>query len=577
MLIGLDVGGTHTDAVLIHADSAAIVNAVKVPTQRESVLPGIVEALENVLEGHPPGKVRRVTVSSTLGLNALLTGNGARVGMLVVPGPGIDPALFWGPDPLFYSLSGALDHRGRLIARPDEQEIRDAISHIRAQGAEAVCVVCKFSPKNTGLEEELREMAQEVFGPATPVVTGASAGGSLNFPRRMHTAWCNAALTNISKDFTCALKGAAVRLGLACPLAVLKADAGVFSLERSAADPASSMGSGPAASLLGVWAFASREHAAAERDLLMIDMGGTTTDLALTFRGHPLLAPEGLRVQGRPTLIRSLWTRSIPLGGDSSLRIEEGRLSVGPDRSGPALALDAKALGQRPPTLTDALNVLELADTGNREHSFQALQTLASQSGSPVPDARPLAALFVQNTLERIKSETEALLAEVNARPVYTIRELLVESGIRPGAAVFIGGPAKALARSAGEALGLPVFVPEESAVANALGAALARPTATADLYADTLLGHMSIPDFGVERTIDRNYGLEQARRDMLDAFRSGNDSSTALAWTEGDAPSSAPEPQTVFAESFAMLDDRGGRGRTIRLRMQQPAGLLFH
>jgi N-methylhydantoinase A/oxoprolinase/acetone carboxylase beta subunit len=304
----------------------------------------------------------------------------------------------------------------------------------------------------------------------------------------------------------------------------------------------------------------------------MIDMGGTSTDLALMAGGYPLLAPQGLTVRGRPTLVRSLWTRSLALGGDSSLRAADGAVSVGPYRSGPALSLNRDD-GLRPPTLTDALNVLGLAELGDVALSRRALEALAAAPGSPTPDAAALARLCLDKALSMLAEGCAALLAEVNSQPAHTIRDLLVSHVIRPERAVFIGGPAPALAASTQQVLGLPVIAPPESGVANAVGAALALPTRSAELYADTQLGRMSIPDFGLERSIDKNYRLEQARRDLREAFAasagSEDPSATALRGPERD------EIQIVGEESFAMLDDRGGRGRIIRVRAQQPAGLL--
>ena len=585
MLIGLDVGGTHTDAVLM--DRRRRVAAVKARTRTHDVLPGILEALTDLLRDQDPRRVRRLCVSTTLGLNALLTGKGDKVGMLVVPGPGLSPCLFWDSDPLFHILNGSQDHRGRIVAPCNETQVMAVLRGLESRGARALGIVCKFSPKNAEMEQGLAALARKVFGPDIPVVLGSGVSGSLNFPRRMHTVWCNAALAGVSRSFIASLSEAVVSLGLECPVTVLKADAGVFSAAQAALDPASTMGSGPAASLLGVWALSPDSPEAAPSrpgdapsgtsapDTLMIDMGGTSTDLALLAGGFPLLARKGLRVAGRPTLIRSLWTRSIALGGDSSLRVADGAASVGPDRSGPALALgfESPEDADRPPTLTDALNVLGLAALGDPALSLRALEALAAAPGSPTDDARVLSELFVAEALERVRREAALLLEEVNAQPVYTIRELLVTEALKPRRAVFIGGPAKALAERAGQVLGLPVLAPEESACANAVGAALARPTLAAELYADTLLGHMSIPDLGLEKAIGSGYSLAEAEKDMRAAFADvrGRDDSFAAGFADGGDQ----DMQIVYAESFAMLDDRNRRGRTVRLRGQLAAGLL--
>jgi N-methylhydantoinase A/oxoprolinase/acetone carboxylase beta subunit len=583
MLAGLDVGGTYTDAVLLDPEKGLRIAAVKAPTRPDSILPGILEALGKLFggPGADPGKVRRLTVSSTLGLNALLTGDTEPVGMLVVPGPGIDPRLFWGPDPLFHVLPGAQDHRGRVTAEPDAGAVDDALRSLKKLGAEAVAVVCKFSPKNPELEKRLAEAARKAFGPNVPVVLGSESGGCLNFPRRMHTAWCNAALHTVSREFVRALSGAARNLGLSCPIRILRADAGSFSASAAERDPASTMGSGPAAGLLGVLAMAewngsaSAAGPAAHADGIMLDMGGTSTDIALLAGGQPLLSDTGLNVNGRPTLIRTLWTKSIALGGDSSLRMDGGLPRVGPDRSGPALALhpeerDAGGRFSRPPTLTDALNTLGLASLGDVGISREALARAGAsdpatgRAGGDRPEV--LAGLFLECALARIKEEISALLEEVGSRPVYTIRELLVEKKPAPENVIFIGGPAAGLRAELEKTLGLPVLAPEESPFANALGAALARPTKAAELYADTLLGRMTIPDFNLEKRTPPDYRLEDATEDMASAF--------AEAFTRETYGGEAPRVQTVFAESFAVIDPSGKRGRILRIRSQYAPGL---
>ncbi len=605
MFVGLDVGGTHTDAALAAADGRVLASE-KAPTRPGDLARGIAEALRALLRGRDPGAVRRVCVSSTLGLNALLTGRAERAGMLVVPGPGLDPRLFHVAEEHFHILEGALDHRGRLTAPPDARAARRALEAMRKDGIRALGVVCKFSPKNPDPERDLAALAREALGNDAVIALGAQAGGGLNFPRRMHTAWCNAALGRVNREFIAALERTLPELGLSCPLVVLKADAGVFSAAEAALDPAGTMGSGPAASLLGVWALCRED---APPDSLMVDMGGTTTDLALMAAGQPLLAPGGLTAGGRPTLVRSLWTRSIALGGDSSLRLENGLPRVGPDRLGPALSLEPASEGLRPPTLTDALNAAGLCALGDTAVSRRAMEALFRAQGAPCavqtpgaapapaplsaphvasapgqttlsgpppvphapaapgeagPDADPLRGFslsFARAALARVKEEADALLAEVNSRPVYTIRELLVAEPLSPAGCVFIGGPAAALEPLAAGCWNMPVRVPALAASANAAGAALARPTRTAELYADTALGRMTIPALGIEKSIGPSWSLEAATRELLDAL--------AAVAQNRDAP------QIAFAESFLMLDSQGRHGRVIRARAQLAAGLI--
>ncbi|MDR0826756.1 MAG: hypothetical protein LBN33_02605 [Desulfovibrio sp.] len=591
MLAGLDVGGTFTDAALVDPVSGRCLASVKAPTRPDTVLPGVLEALERLFRENAdlnPGKVKRLTVSSTLGLNALLTNKTRPVGIMALPGPGIDPALFWRPDPLLRILPGAQDHRGRVTAAPDKKSVTEALETLKKLGAVALAIVCKFSPKNPDLEKELAVQARLIFGPDTPIVLGSETSGSLNFPRRMHTAWCNAALYAISREFSDALKKAAQNLGLVCPINILKADAGSFSAAHAITDPASTMGSGPAAGLLGILAMSKRPQTNADSkifertDQYMIDMGGTSTDIALLAAGEPLLARKGLNVGGRPTLIRTLWTRSIALGGDSALRVRAGEVCIGPDRSGPDLSLqgEGEVPALPPPTLTDVFNILGLASISDVQMSRQALrrlladpdcpQTITKESPDPEKQTEALAKLFLDTALARIKEETLDFLREINAQPVYTIRELLVDKKIAPQGVIFIGAPAQALRSELEKALGLPVKAPLESPFANALGAALAKPTQAVELYADTLLGRLTIPDFNVEKKINAAYRLEDAQADMAQAF--------AAAFRDEKAVNSDADlqVQTVFAESFAVFDPSGQRGRILRIRSQYAPGLAL-
>jgi hypothetical protein len=226
------------------------------------------------------------------------------------------------------------------------------------------------------------------------------------------------------------------------------------------------------------------------------------------------------------------------------------------------------------------LNVLGLTVYGNPALSLRAMQNLAVTPGSPQSDPYALSERFAAEALAAIRQQLDLLLEEINAQPVYTIRELLVSEALRPCQAVFIGGPAQALAAKMEEALGLPVFAPEKSACANAVGAALAQPTLAAELYADTLLGRMSIPEFGVEKEIGSSYALADAEKDMREAFAGICDKDPSFAAEGFSCPAGTAENtvramQTVYAESFAMLDDQRRRGRTVRLRAQLAAGLL--
>jgi len=131
---------------------------------------------------------------------------------------------------------------------------------------------------------------------------------------------------------------------LRVPIYVLKADGGTMTLEASLNSPGQTILSGPAASVMGSVPYASRED-----ETLVLDIGGTTTDMAVLVRGVPLLDPLGIELGGYKTLIRSLKTHSVAIGGDSVVRFVDGHLQVGPDRQGPAMAYGGRRRLQRMP------------------------------------------------------------------------------------------------------------------------------------------------------------------------------------------------------------------------------------
>ena len=550
MYLGIDVGGTHTDGARLD-DKFMVAGTAKVPTRPGDVLGSIRAVLEPLLKDVDPARVWRLVISSTLGLNAILTGRADRVGILATGGPGLPPDFFGSGD-MFRSLSGQQDHRGEVLVPLKPGEAREAAASLRTAGASAFVVISKFGPKNQALEKIMAE-AVTATAPGSPLTAAGHLAGRLNFPRRLNTAVYNSAVKTLYRRFLDDLRRAAAEAGLKCPVRLLTADGGALSPGEAAESPVLALAAGPAAGLLGLWSLAGLKG-----DALMVDIGGTTTDLGLLVNGEPLLTAEGLEINGRPTLVRAFLTSSVPLGGDLILAVEDGRVVIKPVRQGSALALAPEELGSRPPTLTDALNTLGLAAVGDTGTSRRALAAL--NAGAP-EEAAGQALAEVGRTL---KMALDGLLRLVNNRPIYTINALRLAREVRPTRAAVLGGPAEALAGTVSEALGLPAAAPADSMVANAVGAARSRPNLSADLYADTALGTMSIPALGVSGAIPKNYDLKKAETDLLAALK------CALA-----AMPEAGPPQVIEAEVFNQLSGCGRADKIIRVRAQAAPGLL--
>ncbi|MDR1922671.1 MAG: hydantoinase/oxoprolinase family protein [Candidatus Adiutrix sp.] len=552
MYLGLDVGGSHTDAALLD-EKFEVVKKAKAPTRANDVLPGLLEAMAAVLAGRAPAGVRRLSVSSTLGLNSILTGQAEAVGVLATGGPGLSPAFFSGELPL-EELDGAQNHLGETLSSPSEEEAASAARRLLQRGVRAFAVISKFGPKNPALEE-LMAAGVTRAAPRAPLTLASRLSGRLNFPRRLNTAVFNSAIAGLFADFAEKLAAAAVGLGLNCPIFLLTAAGGATPLAAAADRPVTLIAAGPSASLLGVWAMSGGETG----DSLMLDVGGTSTDIAVMADGRPLMTGEGLTLAGKPTLVRALLTSSIAVGGDSALSVSPGAVAVGPEREGPALALKPEDLGRRRPTLTDALNVLKLADVGDGSVSRLALAQAAA--GRPPEEA---AGLALAAATSKIKAAADELMAYVNSRPVYTVDEMLLGRRARPVRADLVGGPAEALAAPLSEAFGFAVKAAPEAEVAGAVGAARARPMLEAELYADTGAKLMTIPSLGLRKRIDAAYDPQKAGADLLAALKE------ALA----DLPEALP-PRLTSSETFQTLEGYGRHGRIMRLTAQAAPGVL--
>jgi len=549
MIIGLDVGGTHTDVVLIGDDK--VLRRAKVLTIHSNLFDCVREGLEQVTRDIPPHKIHRVVLSTTLTTNAITEGKLAQTGMIVSAGPGIDP-LFFSTGSHYYCVSGSIDHRGREIQPIDRSEIERIASRFKAAGIRRVGVVSKFSVRNPKHEFEMAKILGDSF---ENIILGHRVSGNLNFPRRIATVYLNAAVYSIHKQFFDAVQDSLIKKGLNIPIFVLKADGGTMSLEASVDAPGQTILSGPAASVMGSLLFASDAV-----DSLVLDIGGTTTDMAVLVRGIPLLEPLGGEIGGYRTLIRSLRTESIGLGGDSAVRIVNGEIRIGPDRLGSAMAY-----GGPSPTPTDALFVLGKVIEGNVEASARGLQPIAERLGISLEDA---AGRIFDDSCRAILTAAGKMTAAINSKPVYTVRELLLGYKVQPKEILVLGGPAPHFADRLAQLSGLHVSVVPQWDVANAIGAALARGTCEVALFADTERGTAIAPeedfvlqikkDFTRQNAIDLAFGLLRKK------------------WLQvGASEESLPEMEVVEDLQFNMIRDFSTTGKNIRIKVQVKPGLL--
>jgi len=548
MILGIDVGGTHTDAVLI--ENFQIIRKAKVLTNAKNLMASLLEVTNTIFEDVSPERLKRVVLSTTISTNAIVQHKIRRVGMIVASGPGLPASLLPRLEDIYLS-SGYINHRGIEIVPVNQQEITAAADTFTKESIEHLGIVGKFSTRNPSQELKIKDIVQDRF---KHISLGHRLSGHLNFRRRIATTYLNAAVSSLYRRFAIAVLNFVREQGINAPIFILKADGGTIDIEKSVDYPVQTILSGPAASIMGVLSLVC-----CQQDAIALDIGGTTTDIALLADGVPLLEGLGVTIQGQKTLIRGLRTRSIGLGGDSRVKWEDGKLVIGPEREGPAAAC-----GGPFPTPTDAMVILNLTNIGDRDKAVGALTPLADEMNCTVEEA---AKRLFDEVCQRIALQVQDFIDEINAQPVYTIHEMLEGKKLKPTNLYVVGGPAEALAKPLGQLLGCVPQIPKHAEVANAIGAALARTTAEMTILADTERKVLTIGEEGYMKAIPQHFSKEDAIRLGREKLR---DKALLMGAKEADL-----DIEVIEEQEFNMIKDFCTVGKNIRIKLQIKPGLI--
>ncbi len=549
MIIGLDVGGTHTDAVLLGKEG--VVQKIKVSTDPDHLFETLIAALKQLTENQDITKIKRLVLSTTLATNMVIQQQLPPVAVLVSAGPGIDPEYFRIGDH-YHIVEGALDHRGREIAPLDERQIRAIGEDLRQEGVLYAAVVSKFSVRNPAHEKRMAELIEPYV---EKVFTGHSLSGVLSFPRRIATAYLNGAVFPVHNQFFNAVQQSLESYGLDVPIRILKPDGGNMHVSASRYYPAQTILSGPSASVMGALATAPKD-----KTCLVLDIGGTTTDMAVILNGAPIIAPQGIEIGQYKTLIRALMTRSIGVGGDSVVRIRDGKVTIGPDRQGVAMIY-----GGRFVTPTDALCALGMLEEVNPDRGKEVLSGLAQDLNMQVVD---FAELIFTTACRDILAAAEEMVNHINSRPVYTVHEMFEGLTISPDHILVLGGPAKQFAEKFATLFDGAVSTVPNWQVANAIGCALARTTCEVTVFVDTARKIITAQGEELDLTVSRDMGLEEVRQIAFDLVRQ-------KAIQRGAVPEFL-EIEILEESQFNMIRGYSSEGKNIRVRAQVKPGLIF-
>jgi len=478
MLVGIDVGGTFTDG-LVFADGK-----VTCWEKRPTNTSWLRESIEAVLDGLLPGRngkdVERIVLSTTLVTNLLATGQLEKAALVIIPGPGLNPYDM----PLlddYYVCQGGIDFRGREIVKVNPAEVYEIGQTINRQGIRKVAVVGKFCQRNPMQEEQVAAILKKNF-PHMDVLMGHQVSGELNFPRRAITTYYTLTTRDQWSQFAGEIEAVLRSRNITVPVEVMKADGGTMSLAASRQAPCETVFSGPAASTMGAYALTMDDMTS-----VVVDIGGTTTDLAFILQGKPLHASRGAKIGHRYTHIKALAVRSVALGGDSAVRLSGDRLLIGPDRQG-----NAACFGGPAPTPTDAFNLLGGGQLGNLELSYQSL---ASLGGGDAKTVNSLAEKVVQVFIDLLQQNIQDMMLSWEQEPAYKVWEIVNRRRVKLERVIGIGAASPAVIPLLASRIGCRGFVNRLSTVGNALGAVVARPTLQLSLHADTQTGTYSTGD----------------------------------------------------------------------------------
>ena len=568
MLLGLDVGGTFTDAVII--DGHRVVATAKRRTTKDNLMNGIGEALDAVLEGYDTSNIEQVTLSTTVVTNTIVEEKEQVVDLYVVTGPGRNVDDIFPVKPIY--LQGYTDHRGIVVERTPADAVRGIANMVQTRsGTDLAAVSAKFGVRNP--QEEL-SITEELKNTYHAISNGSLLSGSLNFPRRTISAYFNSAVTPVFTVFKKNVEDALSARNIVAPLHILKADGGSLPVEHMVSRPVETAFTGPAATVLGLSALGviGNQHTVA------LDIGGTTTDISLWKHGRPLMTKNGVSIREYPSAVRSFAVTSVGIGGESVVRLKNGNLTVGPERVGPSVAL-----GGVEPTLGDALIVLGHANYGDFNLASRALQDLADAIQATVQSnnvnisnnqltliktASDVARLILQNALETIQRGVDEVITVENKRPIYVVADIVNPDIFVPEHIVVVGGTAPSLGASIGEYMDLPITIPKNAAVANAIGAALALSTIELTVHVDTKRRLLVIPELGIKQhncTLKRAEQVVERAKEALseEAFRLGLDTSQEI--------------EIISIEDFPVVEGWQSMERLITVKVQLAAGVKHY
>jgi len=441
MRIGIDVGGTNTDAVLM--DSRTILGAVKTPTT-PNVTDGIVTALQMLIEQTElnPANIMAVMLGTTHFTNAVVERlhlcPTAVIRIALPATEALPPMTDWPKDLRdaignhYFLVKGGYEFDGREIASFDSMEVRQVAKQILDRGITSVAISCVFSPINDEQEKQAAEIVRQVIPNAH--VTLSSAIGRLGLLERENAAIINACLSEVAKRIVAGFEAALRQMNITAPFYLSQNDGTLMASAYAQEYPVLTFNSGPTNSMRGA-AFLS-----GLKDALVIDVGGTTSDVGMLLNGFPRVASQAVDIGGVRSNFRMPDVYSFGLGGGSIVRTDP--IKVGPQSVGYELTTKSMIFGGDVLTTTDVVVAAGFHNIGDQDR--------VQHIGKPlIEGVLDIIGEMVSISVDRMKTSAAPI-------PVVSVG----------GGSILIVRPINGASE---------IITPENHAVANAIGAAIAQ------------------------------------------------------------------------------------------------------
>ncbi|NOD76009.1 MULTISPECIES: hydantoinase/oxoprolinase family protein [unclassified Ruegeria] len=415
--LGVDTGGTYTDAVLIRDEKEVIASAKSLTTRADLAI-GVGKAISVVLEDAQvsPDQIAMASLSTTLATNALVEGQGGRVALIYIGFKtsdlvkhGLKNALK--DDPALV-IAGGHTHSGSEAAPLDTAGLEQFLD--THKGISGFAIAAQFATRNPAHELEAARIVSERTG--APVTCSHHLSAKLNGPKRAVTAVLNARLIGMIDRLIGRAQDQLRVLGISAPMMVVRGDGALMSAEQARQRPIETILSGPAASIVGARWLTGADNA------LVSDVGGTTTDVALIRDGKPAIDPGGAQVGGFRTMVEAVAMRTHGLGGDSQVHVVteglQGGVFLGPRRVLPVSLIAAEA-----PEVVHAILDEQLRATTVGEHDTRFVRRVPGVHADGVGAREEM-------LLERLGDQVLPLGALLRSRMENGAMNRLVDRGI---------------------------------------------------------------------------------------------------------------------------------------------------